>query len=195
MCARKYQGILAFVSALFLSGCTSYRVEGLFTQPVLKTYTQHTIFGLAPEREQILMAAYLNAFPKAGKAFVDGQSLLSNGDVASARMAEESRLRIAQKLGVEAIILAFHEQKLEGEYKIDTLVMRIVDANTGEIAGSVIVRAKSQSGAPVGALARKAVAAVKAHLELKPVDGRGVRPDASRSAIRSRGLGIRDDQF
>jgi len=156
--------VCVFASALLASGCVSYRTEGLFTQPVLKGYRRHVMFGLPPDREQILMAAFMRGFPGAGKTFIDGQGLLTTYDAQKGRLSQEKRLRIARDLEVDAIILASHGHTTEGEQHVDTLSVRIIDAANGEITGSVVVTARSKSQVSAGSLSEKAVAALKSHL-------------------------------
>lgn|GEM_PF-5310893 len=177
--------VFVFLSALFVSGCVSYRTEGLFTQPVLKTYRLHTMFGLPPDREQILWAAFKGAFPGADKRLIDGQGLLTTYDAQRARLSQEKRLRIARDLAVEAIILATHEHTTEGERHVDTLVVRIVDAANGEITGSVVVTAESDSQVSASALSAKAVAALRAHLQGRSTARRGAARTGSRPGDRS----------
>lgn len=194
------KAMFAFLSILLLSGCASYRVEGLFTQPALQTHRRHAMVGLSAEGQQILMAAYLDAFPGKDRTFLGTQKLqaqLSEEEVTSATLDDDKRVQIAETLEIDAIIFAYYQHREEATDKGGTryfskLLVRVVDMTTGEIAGSVIVTADTRSEPRLAVLARKAVAALRARVRAGTIEGgrrRSQIPPSERS--RRRGIGAR----
>ena len=179
----------AFLVALLLSGCVSYRIDGVFAQPTLADYRRHAMYGLPPEREQILMSAYIRAFPGQGKTFIDGPNVFQDQGSAPARLDEATRSRIAELLNIEAIILAFHVQRTDKDLYLETLTMKIVDAKTGEIVGSVVVTARSRTEIRARSLSERAVAALKAQLE-PPKERR-----RSHAPVKKQSFPRRDTQY
>ncbi|NQT20155.1 MAG: hypothetical protein HQ592_10660 [Planctomycetes bacterium] len=181
--------LFAFLSALLLSGCLSYRVEGLIAHSALKTYRRHALVGLSLADEQIVMAAYLDAFPGKDMTFVVGQrlqGLVSEQDIQAGSVNDEKREQIAETLKIDAIIFATYEHRVEEAAEgtamhFSKLLLRIVDMTTGEISGSAIVTAKSRSEAPMSALAHKAVAELKARLGAGAAEGGSRRSSMSAS--------------
>ena len=188
--------LFAFLPALLLSGCLSYRVEGLIAHSALKTYRRHALVGLSLADEQIVMAAYLDAFPGKKMSFVVGQrlqGLVSEQDIQAGRVSDEKRAQIVEKLDIDAIIFATYEHREEeaaegGAIHFSKLLLRIVDMTTGEISGSTIVTAKWRSEAPMSALAHKAVAQLKARLSARAPEG-GSRRSSMSAGERSRRRG------
>lgn len=185
----------AFLSILLLSGCVTYRVEGLFTQPALKDHRRHALVGLSAEGQQILMAAYLDALPGKGRTFLGSRNLraqLTEQEVTSATLDDDRRAQIAETLEIDAIIFATYEHEEKptdkgGTSHFSKLLVRVVDMATGEIAGSVIVTADTRSEPRQAVLARKAVAALKASLKAGTIEGGRTRsqiPPSERSRQR-----------
>ena len=135
---------LAVAGLVISAGCASRKTEALFTRPELINHGRLAIIGLTPEQEQIFMASYTKAFPGQIITFVERnrlQEILSEQDLLKGRLNENTRARIKQLLGVEALIMCTYYDGADGT-GIKKLRVRIVDSATGAIVGSVITEAR-----------------------------------------------------
>jgi hypothetical protein len=173
--------MLPWIGGFLLSGCSNGPdARALFTRPELFTYERHAVLGLDPEQEQIFMAAYLKTFSSRLITFVERSRLrevISEQDLLKGRLDERKRAKIQQVLGVEALIMCEYYASEDGRQK--KLRVRIVDSETGAIAGSVLIDAPGDFEGH----ARAAAEALKANL----LSGRSKGPystgiPASRSA-------------
>jgi hypothetical protein len=132
---------LLFAALAISAGCArTGRTQALFTKPELITYSRLAVVGLTPEQEQIFMACYTKAFPGQVINFVERNRLkeiVSEQDLLKGRLNEKTRARIKELFGVEALIMCTYYDGSDG---IDgkKLRVRVVDAATGVITGSVI---------------------------------------------------------
>jgi hypothetical protein len=154
----------AFAAAGAFSGCVEYHIDGVFSQPVLGRYQRFVVYGLKPERQQALMASFMRAFSNNDIVFVEGEDLIYRRSALSKQMEAETRKKIQKQLSVDGIVLAEYSRERGRETQTEKLMLRVIDAETGEISGSAIVSARSESGVRIGVLAEKAVFALKADL-------------------------------
>jgi len=162
--------------AVCLAGCARYEVAGVFTQPVLANYERHAMVGLPQDREQILMAEYIDAFDGRLKRFIERdrlEQLLNEQDILPGRLEQEMRPGYARLLGVEAVIfVSYTEEAAENKPLTQRLTVRIVDAETADVTGSVVLTAFSPSGVSAKRMSRRAmdelVRSLKAHGRRQP---------------------------
>jgi len=164
-------------SAMCLGGCARYEVAGVFTQPVLANYERHAMVGLPQDREQILMAEYINAFGGRPKRFIERrrlEELLQEQGIAPGRLEQEMGAGYDKSLGVEAVIFAHYEEDVADNSHTQKMTIRIVDAQTGDLTGSVVLTAVSQSGVSARRLSRRVVKELVADLRkrLRPAPPR-----------------------
>ncbi len=146
---KKRIGILHSIIKLFLvaiglailTGCHQ-KMQALFTKPELSECGRLAVFGLTPEQEQIFMASYTNAFHRLAVTFVERKRLnkiIDEQDLELGRLNEQTRAKIEQIFGVEALIMChYYDATGAGGKK---LRVRIVHSETGAIIGSVITHA------------------------------------------------------
>jgi hypothetical protein len=135
--------VLLGTAWVIVPGCESGPdAQALFTRPDLYTYERHAVLGLDPEQEQLFMAAYIKTFSGRLITFVERSRLreiLSEQDLLQGRLNERTRAKIKKILGVEALIMCEYYDSRDGRQK--KLRVRIVDSETGAIAGSVLIEA------------------------------------------------------
>jgi hypothetical protein len=133
--------VAAAAGVLLVSGCES-NTRALFTKPELFGYERYAVLGLDPEQEQIFMAAYTKTFSERIITFVERKRLndiLSEQDLLKGRLDERTRAKIKRIFGVEALIMCDYSTDERGRGR--KFRVRIVDSETGTIAGSVLVEA------------------------------------------------------
>jgi hypothetical protein len=161
--------VLLGTAWLIMAGCESGpNAQALFTKPDLYTYERHAVLGLDPEQEQLFMAAYVKTFSGRLITFVERSRLreiLTEQDLLHGRLNERTRAKIKKILGVEALIMCDYYDSENGQKK---LRVRIVDSETGAIAGSVLI----ESSGDFTSHARAAVEALKADLSGGSRNGR-----------------------
>jgi len=132
---------LILVCLTILTGCHR-KMQALFTKPKLSECGRLAVLGLDPEQEQIFMASYTNAFHRLAITFVERKRLidiLSEQDLLEGRLNDQTRAKLQQIFGVEALVIChYYDADGVGGKK---LRIRIVDSETGAILGSVITRA------------------------------------------------------
>jgi len=122
------------------AGCAQ-RTKGLFTLSELKTYQRLAVLGLTPEQEQLFMACYIKGFQEQPTTFVERtrlQEVVKEQDLLHGRLDDKTRAKIRQIFGVEALIMCQYDQGPDGQ-GMNKLRVRIVNSETGAIAGSVII--------------------------------------------------------
>ena len=160
---RRY-GVCAILFAVGLTaGCRPLRsTQGLFAKPELTGYERFAVIGLDPEQEQIFMAAYIKTFADQSVTFVERGRLMEivgEQDLLQGRINDKTRARIQQILGVQALVLCEYYDGDRPTAK--KLRVRIVDAETGAIVGSVI----NQSRGRFADQCRSALRSLKSDLE------------------------------
>lgn len=149
---------------LLMAGCAQ-RTKGLFTLSEMKTYNRLAVIGLTLEQEQLFMACYIKGFPEQDVTFVERaklQDVLKEQDFLKKpdeRLDNKTRARMKQILGVEALILCEYDAGSDIK-AIKKLRVRIVNSETGAIAGSVII----EGAGDFDSLSQQAVKALKQDL-------------------------------
>jgi hypothetical protein len=149
-------GFFCIISAFLISaglavlaGCArNPKTQALFTRPELITYSRLAVIGLTPEQEQIFMACYTKAFPGQVITFVERNRLkeiITEQDLLKGRLNENTRARIKQLFGVEALIMCTYYEGPDGTGE-KKLRVRVVDTATGVITGSVITEGPDDFG-------------------------------------------------
>jgi hypothetical protein len=154
--------VLPVVGLALLTACAREDTQALFTRPELITHGRLAVLGLTPEQEQIFMAAYTKAFPGQAITFVERNRLydiLDEQDLLEGRLNEQTRARIKQIFGVEALIMCTYSDATTPTSGTK-LRVRIVNSETGAIVGSVI----THGGADFEYLSSSAVRSIKADL-------------------------------
>jgi hypothetical protein len=136
-----FRFFLIVVCLTILTGCQR-KMQALFTKPKLSECGRLAVLGLDPEQEQIFMASYTNAFHRLAVTFVERNRLrdiLSEQDLLEGRLNDQTRAKLKQIFGVEALVMCHYYDA--GGVGGKKLRIRIVDSETGAIIGSVITRA------------------------------------------------------
>ena len=142
--------LFLLICLAILQGCEQRKkssTEALFTKPDLLASRRLAVLGLTPEQEQILMARYTKTFSVQMVTFVERyrlKDIIGEQDLLKGRLNVDTRARIKQILGVEALLLCtYYDSDTDGGKK---LRIRIVDSETGAIIGSVMTQAPDNFG-------------------------------------------------
>jgi len=165
-------GLLLFAAACAVaaSGCLgqpSYRVEPVYTRPELKSCQRMAVTGLSGEMEQILMGTYARTFRDQAIVFVERErvkDLFAEKDLLTGDIDSDTREQIKKLGAVQGIIFGYYKETRQDDQKVETLRLRILDVESGDIVGSAIVHAKSKEGANAAGMTQRAAEALRNHL-------------------------------
>ena len=168
---RKLGLVAATLCAAAAAGCLgqpTFKVDPVYTRPELKTYQKMLITGLSGEMEQILMGCYGRTFRDQSIVFVERErikDIFSEQDLLPDRVDEKTRAQLRSVASVQAIIYGYYDAAMQGEEKVETFRLRIVDVGSGEVVGSAIVHAQSEKGVQASAMIQRATELLKAHMQ------------------------------
>ena len=183
------RAVLGCLCGLLAAGCgTSYRVEGVFTRPALGTYQRMAMYGLDGNREPILMADLASAFASQQIIFVERErinEIFSEQDRLPDRLDSATRDSLRKVSSVQCIVFGRYEEGTKETKKAalitQSLYVRILDVETGEIVGQAVVHARSKEGALTHDMTKRAVSAIMSSLMAhESMKARTLAPPTSR---------------
>ena len=170
---RGLRAALACLCGVIATGCgASYRVEGVFTRPSLSTYQRMAMYGLEQDIESNLMSDLSRSFASQQLTFVERErvsEIFSEQDRLPERLDAATRDNLRKVASVQGIVFGRYEQGSKANKKgvelvTQTLYVRILDVESGEIVGQAVVHSKNKEDVPSHNLTKRAVSAIRSSL-------------------------------